>query len=112
MPIETRFVSLINGATSLTILLREYNLKEDRILKVHFDNPLMYRVIDEAQQLVPDDNAIANFNYSYDSELLIWFHEQSAGIHEDATLIYYMICTLDNIIEVITAVEGKVVWEY
>jgi hypothetical protein len=107
------FLSLSDKHGSLTIFLKELGDDENtKCLKIEFKHTLMYRVTPESSRILPANEipAYDGFWITKQSDLLNWFNKESAGIYDDADLIHYTICNLDNIIEVITTANGILSW--
>ena len=92
------------------VLLKQSDLV-DRCLKIEFNNPLAYRIVIESGRMKTLDNpSIYTFCKTDASKFLEWFDEESYGIFDDLLKYHYMVCTSDNIIDVITQLDPEVSW--
>ncbi|TWI21626.1 hypothetical protein IQ31_01758 [Sphingobacterium siyangense] len=92
------------------VLLKQSDLV-DRCLKIEFNNPLAYRIVIESGRMKTLDNpSIYTFCKTDASKFLEWFDEESYGIFDDLLKYHYMVCTSDNIIDVITLQDPEVSW--
>jgi hypothetical protein len=110
LPDNPFFYEMYFQRGKLVVLLKESDLV-DRCLKIEFSNPLGYRIVNESGRLKTlDSQVIYTFCKTDVSEFLKWFDEESYGIFDDVAKYHYMVCSSDNIIDVITIQEPYVSW--
>ncbi|WP_343571154.1 hypothetical protein [Sphingobacterium sp.] len=110
LPNNPFFYEMYFQSGKLVVLLKESDLV-DRCLKIEFSNPLGYRIVNESGRLKTlDRQVIYTFCKTDASKFLEWFDEESYGIFDDLLKYHYMVCTSDNIIDVITQLDPEVSW--
>jgi len=111
LPDNFYFYGLNNVGGDLIILLKEP--QSERILEIKFSGILGYRVVQEAGRLktLYENKSLVGFETSTDSEFLRWFKEESRNMFDDWDLTHYVICNLDNIIDIISGPPVTVEWK-
>lgn len=110
LPNNPFFYDMYLKEGKLIVLLKQYDFV-DRCLKIEFNNPLAYRiVIESARMKTLDNSSIYTFCKTDASKFLEWFDEESYGIFDDLLKYHYMVCTSDNIIDVIAQLDPEVSW--
>lgn len=111
LPNDLVFISMKNESGDLVVLLKELD-NQNRLLQFVFKNIIGYRVFPEGSRLktINDIPSFGGFRISSNSEFLKWFKEESGGIFEEWNLKHYLICNMDNIIDVISGSSVNVEW--
>jgi|GEM_PF-502466 len=93
----------------LTISVKELD-NDNQTLSITFNSALCYRITDESSRnrTTHSTPTFRGFKISKDSEFLRWFKDESSGIHEGRDLKHYLICNIDNVIDVISMVPPQV----
>lgn len=97
------------------LLLRGESLSS-RMLRIAYDNPLLYRNTDEGDRLRMLSNSSILGEWplfkvsSSDSELVKWLHEESRKIRSPDRMHHYVIATPNDIVEVVSECSPEVVW--
>ena len=104
------YESRYNGK-DLTILLKKLDSANETLV-INFKSVLGYRIINESGRIktlyeIPTFNG---FRFSIDSEFLRWFIEESGGIFDDLQLTHYVICNINNVIDVISSLPATGEW--
>nr|WP_282551282.1 hypothetical protein [Providencia stuartii] len=107
--IQLRSIKYDRAVLSLSLI------KPDEELSLIFEWIYSFRVTDEGDLLKMLDHFNGQMTTGVykvkNSSYLEWFHEQSENIHDDI-IEHYLIVTLDEVVEVLAAVEPiiKTVW--
>ena len=110
LPNNPFFYEMYFKKGTLIVLLKQSDLA-DRCLKIEFSNPLGYRIVNESGRLKTlDRQVIYTFCKTDASKFLQWFNGESYGMFDNLAKDHYMVCSSDNIIDVITNQEPKVLW--
>jgi hypothetical protein len=102
---------LYNDHEGLKILLREMG-ENKKVLQVTFKTHFAYRSVNESYRLksLGEDEFENGINYSNDSKFLRWLKEETHNIYDDLDLTHYLICTNDDITDIISAEEPILAW--
>lgn len=81
-------------------------------IRVVFDWVHSFRVIDEGDLLKMQDELNGKMMtgiYTVEgSHYLSWFNEQSANIHDEGSIVHYLIVTGDDVIDVLSSVSPTI----
>jgi hypothetical protein len=85
---------------------------EDEMLEIKFNGVQAYRIVQESARLksLGEYASLRKFRTSTDSEFLKWFEEESIEQFSDWGLVHYILCNIDNVIDVITGLPVSVEW--
>ncbi|SDH66169.1 hypothetical protein ACRQ5D_19520 [Mucilaginibacter sp. P25] len=88
----------------LTITLKSIN-ENDPILKVTFKTHFSFRNTNESFRInsIYNDKFQNGINYSTDTQYLRWIKEETHSIYNEAGLVHYLICSNDDITDVISS---------
>lgn len=90
----------------------QVNTPPQVIYQLQFDYLLGYRVLEGADvlDLIDDDDSDSDsqIHLITPSRFLIWFHQQSQGIHLDKDIQHYRIASWDYCVDVLAAQEPLV----
>lgn len=105
------FYEIKHDGEYLYVLLKKLNVN-DKFLSVRFKGVFGYRVFTESSRIktLHELSVFRGFRTSTNSEFLNWFKKESSAMFNDVPLTHYVICNIDNIIEVISAMPVSVEW--
>jgi len=85
---------------------------EDEMLEIKFNGVQAYRIVQESARLksLSEYPSLRKFRTSTDSEFLKWFEEESVEQFSDWGFVHYILCNIDNVIDVITGLPVSVEW--
>lgn len=86
----------------------------DRVLKLSFDAPLLFRSIDEGDRLKLWSNETLITKYTFfrvkNSSLIEWLTDESLEVRKTDNLAHYLIASSNDIIDVICHDEPTAKW--
>jgi hypothetical protein len=110
---ENKYLEGINdGYEGLVIFLKEMNQSE-KVLKISFNTYLTFRTSNESYRLKTlslNHQFVNGINVSYNSEFLDWFKSETHHIYDESSPVHYLICTNDDITDVISFNEPVLEW--
>ena len=94
------------------LLLKEES-NQQRILRITFDPALSYRNTDEGgllRTIGNKDLGTWSLFIVENSDYLMWFNEESYGIHQLENIIHYAIYTPNDCLDILSIYPPKVKW--
>jgi hypothetical protein len=110
-PSDLYFDKLLHKSNELNIFFKAFDF-DDKKLKISFKGILIYKVSLEIGRMATiHQNAPMNtFGISETSSFLDWFKQDSCGVFEDQKLVHIVICSSDNLLDIITDEYPIVEW--
>jgi hypothetical protein len=89
----------------LTLILS--GLNSEKKLKINFLTHFTYRSTNESYRLksLHDHSFVNGINFATNTKFIKWFKEETHGIYDEMNPTHYLICTNDDITDVISANE-------
>jgi len=113
LPEEMYLEGLHDDYEGFRLLMKGKN-PQDKMLRIHFEVPLVYRNIDEGDYLlyspVKNESAKSTFYTIENSQYLEWFHKESLDMHKSEKIIHYAIYTPNDCIDILSPWSPKVEW--
>jgi hypothetical protein len=94
---------LHQNGIELILIISE--IDSQKKLKITFANHFTYRSTNESYRLksLYDRNFVNGINYSKNTKFIKWFKEETHGIYDGINFVHYLICTNDDITDIISA---------
>ena len=88
--------------------------EKDPVLNITFKNHLSFRNANESFRIKSlYKNKFQNgLNYSNDTSYLRWIKEETNGVYDEINPIHYLICSNDDITDVISGSAPTLTWVY
>lgn len=86
--------------------------EDDKKLQITFRSYISFRTANESYRLktLYESKFKNGLNYSSNSKFIDWIKEESRGIYDDLNMIHYLICSNDDITDVISFDEPVITW--
>ncbi|WP_236699820.1 hypothetical protein [Type-E symbiont of Plautia stali] len=109
MPLEG--LSFLQGVLEISLLSNIPDVSTKN--KIIFDCAMSFRVTDEGDLLKTQNDLSGDMIcgvYTVEkSDYLVWYHEQSYGIHQTDSLCHYLVVTSTEVIDVLSASEPEII---
>ena len=110
---ENKYLQSIRYESGILIIALKGLNEDDPVLTITFKDHFSFKSTNESFRLKSlYQNKFQNgVNYTHDSSYLQWIKEETHGIYNDLNLTHYLICSNDDITDVISASAPILNWE-